>query len=49
MQVTTVAAQPTAVIAATTTWEESARVWREALDEVWATMRSVASVSHVTP
>ena len=31
---------PTAVIAATTTWREFPRVWRELLDEVWACLRA---------
>jgi effector-binding domain-containing protein len=35
-----VAARPTAVIAATTTWEEFPRLWRELLDEVWRAVRA---------
>jgi len=34
-----VAARPTAVISATTTWEAYPRLWRELLDEVWRTLR----------
>jgi hypothetical protein len=45
VQVTTVAAQPTAVIAAATTWEEFPRLWRDLLDEVWATMRALEGAS----
>jgi effector-binding domain-containing protein len=36
-----VEARPTAVIAAATTWDAFPRLWRELLDEVWATMRSI--------
>ncbi len=37
--VTEVAARPTAVVAATTTWQEFPRLWKELLDEVWACLR----------
>src|SRR5437879_3845487 len=35
-----VAARPTAVVAATTTWEEFPTLWKELLDEVWACLRA---------
>jgi effector-binding domain-containing protein len=35
-----VAARPTAVVAATTTWQEFPTLWRELLDEVWACLRA---------
>jgi effector-binding domain-containing protein len=35
-----VAARPTAVIAATTTWREFPTLWKELLDEVWACLRA---------
>ena len=35
-----VAARPTAVIAATTTWQEFPALWMELLDEVWACLRA---------
>lgn len=35
-----VAARPTAVVAATTTWQEFPRLWKELLDEVWACLRA---------
>ena len=38
--VTDVAARPTAVIAATTTWQEYPMLWRELLDEVWTCLRA---------
>jgi hypothetical protein len=41
-RVISVEAQPTAVIAAATTWDEFPRLWRPLLDEVWATMRALA-------
>jgi effector-binding domain-containing protein len=34
-----VAARPTAVVAATTTWREFPRLWQPMLDEVWACLR----------
>jgi effector-binding domain-containing protein len=34
------AARRTAVIAATTTWQEFPTVWKELLDEVWACLRA---------
>jgi effector-binding domain-containing protein len=37
---TDVAARPTAVVAATTTWQEFPRVWGSLLDEVWACLRA---------
>ena len=36
MQVTDVAARPTAVVAAATTWQEFPSLWKGLLDEVWA-------------
>src|SRR5207302_1068177 len=41
-QVTTtdVAARPTAVVPATTTWQEFPALWKELLDEVWACLRA---------
>ena len=38
--VTDVAARPTAVVPATTTWQEFPTLWRELLDEVWACLRA---------
>jgi effector-binding domain-containing protein len=38
--VTDVAARPTAVVAATTTWQEFPRLWRGLLDEVWTCLRA---------
>jgi effector-binding domain-containing protein len=35
-----VAARPTMVAAAATTWQEFPTVWRELLDEVWACLRA---------
>ena len=35
-----VAARPTAVVAATTTWQEFPTLWRVLLDEVWACLRA---------
>jgi effector-binding domain-containing protein len=38
--VTDVVARPTAVVAATTTWQEFPMLWRKLLDEVWACLRA---------
>lgn len=38
--VTNVAARPTAVVPATTTWREFPTLWRELLDEVWGCLRA---------
>ncbi|MFH5880743.1 GyrI-like domain-containing protein [Arthrobacter sp. NA-172] len=38
--VTDVAARPTAVVPATTTWQEFPTLWRELSDEVWACLRA---------
>ncbi|MGI8916325.1 MAG: GyrI-like domain-containing protein [Chloroflexota bacterium] len=35
-----VVARPTAVVAATTTWQEFPTLWMELLDEVWACLRA---------
>jgi effector-binding domain-containing protein len=35
-----VAARPTAVVAAITTWQEFPTLWRQLLDEVWACLRA---------
>ena|SRR5436309_896648 len=35
-----VAARPTAVVAATTTWQEFPTLWKKLLDEVWACLRA---------
>ena len=35
-----VAARPTAVVAATTTWREFPALWKDLLDEVWACLRA---------
>jgi effector-binding domain-containing protein len=35
-----VVARPTAVVAATTTWQEFPTLWKELLDEVWACLRA---------
>ena len=40
VSVTDVAARPTAVVAATTTWQEFPTLWKELLDEVWACLRA---------
>jgi effector-binding domain-containing protein len=37
---TDVAARPTAVVAATTTWQAFPTLWRELLDEVWACLHA---------
>jgi effector-binding domain-containing protein len=37
---TDVAARPTAVVAATTTWQEFPTLWRTLLDEVWGCLRA---------
>lgn len=36
----TVEARPTAVVPATTTWQEFPHLWKELLDEVWACLRA---------
>src|SRR6266699_3762570 len=46
--VTTVAARPTAVVAATTTWQEFPTLWKGLLDEVWACVRA-AGISRGCP
>ena len=38
--VTDVAARPTAVVAAATTWQEFPALWKELLDEVWTCLRA---------
>ena len=38
--VTNVTARPTAVVPATTTWQEFPALWRELLDEVWACLHA---------
>jgi effector-binding domain-containing protein len=38
--VTTVAARPTAVVAAATTWPEFPGLWKSLLDEVWACLNA---------
>jgi len=40
VSVTEVDARPTAVVAATTTWQEFPTLWKELLDEVWACLRA---------
>jgi effector-binding domain-containing protein len=40
VRVTDVAARPTAVVAATTTWQEYPTLWPVLLDEVWACLRA---------
>jgi effector-binding domain-containing protein len=37
---TDVVARPTAVVAATTTWQEFPTLWRDLLDEVWTCLRA---------
>jgi hypothetical protein len=37
---TNVVARPTAVVPATTTWQEFPTLWRELLDEVWACLHA---------
>ncbi|GAA1004987.1 hypothetical protein Aple_035660 [Acrocarpospora pleiomorpha] len=43
--VTDATARPTAVIAATTTWQEFPTLWKELLDEVWTCLRA-AGIHH---
>ena len=38
--VTNVVARPTAVVTATTTWQEFPALWRELMDEVWACLHA---------
>ena len=38
--VTDVVARPTAVVPATTTWQEFPALWRELMDEVWACLHA---------
>jgi effector-binding domain-containing protein len=40
VSVTDVAARPTAVVAAATTWPEFPALWKELLDEVWACLHA---------
>ena len=40
VELTTSAESPTAVVAATTTWERFPSLWKEMLDQVWAFLRS---------
>lgn len=40
VSVAEVAARPTVVVAATTTWQEFPTLWKELLDEVWACLRA---------
>jgi effector-binding domain-containing protein len=40
MTVSDVAVRPTAVVAATTTWQEFPTLWSQLLDEVWACLRA---------
>jgi len=40
VSVTEVAARPTAVVPAVTTWQEFPALWKELLDEVWACLRA---------
>ena len=40
MTVVDVVARPTAVVAATTTWQEFPTLWQELLDDVWACLRA---------
>lgn len=40
VNVTDVAARPTAVVPATTTWQEFPTLWKELLDEVWACLHA---------
>ena len=40
VELTTSAESPTAVVAATTTWEPFPSLWKEMLDQVWAFLRS---------
>jgi len=39
VELTTTAESPTAVVAATTTWERFPTLWKEMLDQVWAFLR----------
>ena len=43
-----VAARPTAVVPATTTWAQFPALWKELLDEVWACLRA-GGVDHGCP
>jgi GyrI-like small molecule binding domain len=40
VSVRNVAARPTAVVAATTTWQEFPTLWKSLLDEVWECLRA---------
>jgi effector-binding domain-containing protein len=40
VSITDVEARPTAVVAATTTWQEFPTLWKDLLDEVWACLRA---------
>ncbi len=40
VSVTDVEARPTAVVPATTTWQEFPTLWKDLLDEVWACLRA---------
>ena len=40
VSLTNVPARPTAVVTATTTWQEFPTLWKELLDEVWACLRA---------
>src|SRR5947207_6359365 len=40
VELTTTAESPTAVVAATTTWERFPTLWKEMLDQVWAFLRN---------
>jgi effector-binding domain-containing protein len=40
VRVMDVVARPTAVVAATTTWQEFPTLWKDLLDEVWACLRA---------
>ncbi len=45
VSVTNVAARPTAVVPATTTWREFPTLWKDLLDEVWTCLHA-GGVSH---
>jgi hypothetical protein len=42
-----VPAIPTAVVAASTTWQDFPTVWKPLLDEVWACLRAAAFIEAV--
>lgn len=46
VRLVTTRATPTAVVAATTTWQDFPRLWRTLLDEVWRFLRAPTTTVH---